>query len=349
MPKPQPPKKRVTIKDVAREAGVAFKTVSRVINNDTTVTTANREKIQAAIKQLNYRVDSSARNLRSNSSFTLGLIYDRLNAFYIVNIQNGAIKVCQETHYSLQILPLYDEKSLDATELAGIATSARISGFIITPPFSEKPDLIEGLREHKIPFVRIISNSDMSPDTADLVVQIDDYTIGKRLTEYLLELGHSRIAFLWGQVSHRTSIDRHRGFLAAMENSKTPINENYVLKGEYTYQSGYDRALKLFAQPTRPTAIITSNDDIAAGVIAAANRSGIKVPDDLSVIGIRNTPLAHQTFPRVTGFDLDAEELSATATRLLISHLSSQEDSERVINFKLQFNERESTAKPPEA
>lgn len=346
MSRPSKTAKRVTIKDVAREAGVSFKTVSRVINNDQTVKPQNRDRILAAIKKLNYRIDASARNLRSNSSFTLGIVYDRLNAIYIVNIQNGAIKVCQETNYGLQILPMADDRSLDADELAGIATSARISGFIVTPPFSESAALINGLIAHGIPFVSIVSNSNPGPESEGLSVQIDDFRIGRQLTEYLLRLGHRKIGFLWGQQSHRTSHDRYNGFVAAMKESGTGIDENFVLNGEYTFQSGFERTRKLLSLPVRPTAIIVSNDDIAAGAIAAANRMGVKVPDELSVIGISNSPIAHQSFPRLTGFDLDAEELSATATRLLISYLSSPDDCTKVVNIELQFVERESTARP---
>ncbi len=337
--------KRATIKDVAQVAGVSFKTVSRVINHDQTVNAHNRDSVLKAIKQLNYRVDTSARNLRSGSSHTLGLIYDRLNALYIVNIQNGAIRVCNERGYSLQILPLRDDITLDPAALAAHMGSAHLSGLIVTPPFSEMTNLVRDLRQRGVPLVRIISGSTDEPSPLTSAVQINDMVVGRELTRYLIDLGHRRIGFLWGQESHLTSIDRYRGYAAELEASGIAFRADYARKGEYTFASGFERTMALLALPERPTAIVASSDEIAAGAIVAATKSGVRVPEQLSVVGVRSSPLAHESWPSLTGFDLNAEELAAQATDLLISQLAARSATTKIVNFGLQFFERGSSAR----
>jgi len=341
--------KRVTIKDVAKLAGVSFKTVSRVVNKDLTVKGGNKEKVLTAIKELNYRMDSSARNLRSNSSFTLGLIYDSLNAFYIANIQNGVTNVCDEYHYGLQILPVQHNKNISVAELINISVSSRISGFIITPPFSENIELIEGLQENNIPFVRIISNG-ADNNTLSPLIHFDDVNVGAQLTEHLTDLGHKKIAFLWGQHSHRTSVARHEGYLNVLNKHAIPLTPSYVLAGEYTFQSGFERAKALLALSDRPTAIVASNDEIAAGAIAAASQSGIKIPEELSIVGVKSCPLGYQCWPQLTGIDLNAEDIASTAANVLISHLRQGDEKQGIvenIDFELDFVVRNSTAKVP--
>ena len=340
-------KKAVTIKDVAAAAGVSFKTVSRVINKDSTVREENREKVLRAVESLDYKVDLVARNLRSASSRILGLLYDRMNAFYIANIQNGAINVCEEYDYSLQILPVAHDQPPTVEELLELSSRSRLAGLILTPPFSEQADFVAGLHANGIPLVGIISKerADTEPETSALYT--NDVQVGAGLARYLIELGHKRIAFLWGQETHRSSIDRYKGYAQELAMSGLVVRDDYVKRGAYTFRSGYDRTIELLGLAEPPTAIIASSDEIAAGALAAAANMSLSVPSDLSVVCARNTPLGFDTWPDLTSYDLGTEALCASATRLLISELEDKASKPRMIKIDLAFHERGSSAPAP--
>ncbi|HEY1139759.1 MAG TPA: LacI family DNA-binding transcriptional regulator, partial [Lysobacter sp.] len=269
--------RRPTIKDVAASAQVSLKTVSRVINDEPSVQARTRERVRQAIAELGYQPDPSARSLRSAQSYAIGLIYDNPNPYYVIAVQNGVLSVCRETGYGLQIHPC-DSASPDlAKEIVSLVKHARLAGVVLAPPMSERHELVDELVAHGVKLVRIVSST-ADPQDGSACIYVDDRDAAYEITEHLIQLGHSRIGFLWGGKSHGSSWERYKGYEDALRDYGIGVDRELVVEGDYSFDDGFRGARRLLALPDRPTAIFGSNDEIAAGVLAAARSSGMNVP-----------------------------------------------------------------------
>ena len=336
-----------TIKDVARHAGVSLKTVSRVINHEAAVRNETREKVERAIAQLGYRPDPSARSLRSTHSFAIGLVYDNPNAHYVIDMQNGVLSACRERGFGLQIHPCDSSSPKLAEELVALVKRARLAGLVLAPPMSEQAPLIDTLKAHDIAFVRIISSRE-DPHDGVPCVYIDDRHAAYAITEHLIQLGHTRIGFLWGEPHHRSSPERYQGYADALKDYGIPLNKKLVLPGRYAFDDGFRGARKLLAlkEKERPTAIFGSNDEIAAGVLAAARSIGLDVPWDLSIAGFEDSPFSKQAWPALTTARQSTEEVGRHATLRLIRSLQQPAAEPASEGFMPELVVRGSTAPP---
>ena len=208
--------RRATIKDVAEKAKVSLKTVSRVINNEPSVMQATRARVLRAVAELDYEPDPSARNLRSGTTFVVGLVYDNPNPYHIIGVQNGVLAACRETGFGLQIHPCDSSSPLLAEELADWVQRSRLAGLVLTAPMSESAELIAALTAHNVRFVRIIAAT-QDPGDGQLCVHVDDREAAYEITEHLIQLGHQRIGFLWGGLAHRSSTERYLGYEQALK------------------------------------------------------------------------------------------------------------------------------------
>ncbi|MGH8116049.1 MAG: LacI family DNA-binding transcriptional regulator, partial [Rhodanobacteraceae bacterium] len=199
-----------TIRDVAAQARVSLKTVSRVINREDSVRAETRERVLRAIEQLNYRPDLSARSLRSAKAYAIGLVYDNPNPYYIIAMQEGALKACREMGFGLQIHPCNSKAPRLAEELRDLAHRSRLAGLVLAPPMSERAGLLRELVAYSVPLVRVISAAE-DPHDGFPCVFVDDRDAAHAITAYLIQLGHTRIGFLWGGKQHRSSPERYKG------------------------------------------------------------------------------------------------------------------------------------------
>ena len=309
-----------TIKDVAEQAGVSLKTVSRVINNEPSVHASTREKVQRAIDALGYRPDPSARSLRSTRAYAVGLVYDNPNAHYIISMQSGVLAACRKSGYGLQIHPCDSTSPRLADELVALVGNARLAGLVLAPPMSEQPELIRKLAAAKIPFMRVIS-ARQDPQDGYPCVYVDDRDAAYAITEHLIQLGHTRIGFLWGGRDHRSSPERYQGYEDALKDYGIVQDKKLVLPGRYAFDDGFRGARKLLALKDPPTAIFGSNDEIAAGVLAAARSSGLDVPWDLSIAGFEDSPFSKQSWPALTTARQNTEEIGRHAAQRLIAEI----------------------------
>ena len=311
---------RATIKDVAKRAKVSLKTVSRVINNEPAVQQRTRDKVLRAIEQLDYQPDLSARSLRSAQSFALGVVYDNPNAYYVISMQNGVLSVCRETGFGLQIHPCNSASPDLADELVELVKRSRLAGLVLAPPMSERMELIRFLSNSGIKLVRILSAAE-DPRDGYPCVYVDDRDAAYAITEHLIQLGHQRIGFLWGGEAHRSSPERFKGYESALKDYGIALNNRLIVHGDYSFDDGFRGARKLLALKERPTAIFGSNDEIAAGVLAAAKSSGLEVPYDLSIAGFEDSPFSKQSWPALTTAKQATEEIARQATLRLIAEL----------------------------
>jgi LacI family transcriptional regulator len=312
--------RRPTIKDVAERAKVSLKTVSRVINNEPSVMQGTRARVLRAIAELDYEPDPSARNLRSGTTFVIGLVYDNPNPYHIIGVQNGVLAACRETGFGLQIQPCDSTSPLLAEELAEFVQRSRLAGLVLTAPMSEREDLIAALTARGIALVRIIAATE-DPGEGPPCVYVDDKDAAYEITEHLIQLGHQRIGFLMGGPAHRSSTERHAGYEQALKDYGITLDKHLVIPGDYTFDDGFRGARRLLALREPPTAIFGSNDEIAAGVLAAANSTGMNVPYDLSIAGFEDSPFSRQSWPPLTTAKQATEDIAKHAARLLIARL----------------------------
>lgn len=314
--------RRTSINDVAKAAGVAIKTVSRVLNNEPNVREETRAQVLAAVKKLNYHPSLSARSLASRRSYLIGLVYDNPSATYTIEVQRGALARCREGKFLLLLHEVAGRGEELIKDILAFANRTHLDGLIITPPLSESVELIRTLDAEGPPFVRIAPNDfrHKSP-----YVDIDDESAAREMTEYLIGLGHRRIGFIIGRPGHHASGERLRGYKAALKAHRLPHVAEYVRQGDFLFDSGLDAARQLLALPKRPTAIFAANDDMAAGVLMAAHEMGVKVPAQLSVAGFDDAAIARTVWPPLTTVLQPTYELSYRAADLLLQYL--QDDS----------------------
>jgi LacI family transcriptional regulator len=310
--------RRTSINDVAKAAGVAIKTVSRVLNNEPNVRDETRAQVLAAVKRLNYHPSLSARSLASRRSYLVGLVYDNPSANYTIEVQRGALARCREGKFLLLLHEVAGRGDELIKDILAFANRTHLDGLIITPPLSESAELIRALDAEGPPFVRIAPNDlkHRSP-----YVDIDDEGAAREMTEYLIGLGHRRIAFIIGRPGHHASGERLKGYKAALKAHRIPYAAECVRQGDFLFDSGLDAARQLLAAPKRPTAIFAANDDMAAGALMAAHEMGVAVPAQLSVAGFDDAAISRTVWPPLTTILQPTYDLSYKAAELLLQTL----------------------------
>ena len=313
---------RATIDDVAKLAGVSIKTVSRVVNREPNVRASTQEKVANAIKSLNYRPNQSARDLASNHSRLIGLIYDDPSLFdipssgYIIRLQQGSLRACRAAHYELLIHPCNYRSKDVIGELHSLIEQARPAGMIIAAPLSNMPAIVEAIESTGTPCVRL------SPGTLDsekFSVATNDRDVCAEMTRYLASLGHRKIGFIKGHGKHKAVSLRYSGYKDGLKQSELPFDKDLVAAGDNSVKSGEQCALQLLEREDRPTAIFAANDDMAAGALRVAMRLGIKVPEQLSIAGCDDNSLARQLYPTLTTIRQPLAAMAERAATTLIA------------------------------
>ncbi len=320
-------RKKATINDVARLAGVSKKTVSRVINNSPSVHPQTRDEITEIIARIGFHPDPQARGLAFRRSFLIGLIYDNPNAQYVVNMQMGALDRLRGTGTELVVHPCDWHSETFISELREFLENQRPSGVIILPPIAEDRRLLDLLDELNVPRVCVTARAETSAGTsaADRAIVSRDDIGCAEAGAHIAALGHRRIGYIGGNLDYPSAHVRRRGFEAGLFAHGVTIAADLDETGDYSFDSGYAAARRLFNRPDRPTAIICANDEMAAGAYKAAYETGLRIPDDLSLIGFDDAPIADRLSPPLTTVRLPTREMARMAADLLISPEQSTE------------------------
>jgi LacI family transcriptional regulator len=335
---------KTTIADVARVAGVSVSTVSRVLNNEKYVRADKKKAVQDAVAKLQYQPNLYARSLAGDRSFLLGLIFDNVRGDYLFGMQRGAMVQCQKEGYHL-VVEQYNRDSPAAFEQ--FLDRLQLSGVILTSPACDDPEILRIISERRIPCVRIAPSA---PSEGMTSIVIDDYRAAYTMTNYLISLGHKEIGFIAGHPKHADAGERKRAFEAALADNGLSVNEDWIEEGLFTFESGLDCAVRILSQPKKPTAIFASNDEMAASVIAIADKLNIKVPDDLSVAGFDDLTLASFVCPPLTTIHQPVVEMAAAAVaRLMEMRDNPQLDWREPVTLASKFILRKSTAAPRSA
>ncbi|MBU4434056.1 MAG: LacI family DNA-binding transcriptional regulator [Alphaproteobacteria bacterium] len=330
---------KITIHDVARQSGVSIKTVSRVLNREPNVKADTRDRVQAAVAALHYRPNISARSLAGSKAYLIGVFFDNPSPGYITDVQLGAIARCREEGYHLIVEPIDSTAADLEAQIAPMLATLRMDGVILTAPVCDHPVVLAALEREGVPYVRISPGGELDRSAS---VGMDDRLAAYEMTKHLIGLGHSDIGFIMGHPDHGASRARHQGFMAAMADSGLTVRSERVEQGYFSFRSGFEAAERLLGGEDRPTAIFASNDDMALGVMAVANRLRLNVPETLSVAGFDDTPGAKVVWPQLTTVRQPISAMAGAAADMLLNGVTWEEGDappSKLLDFELVIRE----------
>lgn len=311
---------RATIKDVAREAGVSINTVSRALNGKPDVNSETKRLVLEAAERLKYTPNKLARGLRSNKTGVIGVIVaDIANPFFSAVVK-GMGKAAKELGYSI-ILQDTGENYKNEEEAIQIMISEQVDGLLITPVQTEKRS-IHMLQESGIPFVLVARHfNDLDTD----YVVADDVQGGYLATAHLIEKGHEKIAFINGPAYNSSAIERFQGYKKALEEHDIELNEKLMRNGALTMEDGYTygKALLMDHDP-QPTALFTFSDFVALGAMKAVHELGLRIPDDIAIVGYDDIDFAFCLESPLTTIRFPKREIGEEAISVVEKKIDGQ-------------------------
>jgi LacI family transcriptional regulator len=306
-----------TVKDVARLAGVAPITVSRVINNADYIRDDTRERVMAAINQLGYVPNKVARSLRSNQTSMLALVLTDITNPFFTTVARGVEDAANAAGFNL-ILCNTDESEAKQENYLQILLERRVDGILLVPACSnlEPVQLIQRL---DIPVV--VLDRQLPGRLAD-VVRCDSEGGAYQLTRLLIQNGHNQIAILSGPSSVSTAEDRVKGYQRALREFGLELLDEFVYYGQFTLESGYQMTQQALNAIPRPTALLAGNNFIAIGALKALKDLHLSVPEDIAVVGFDDLPSTIVVDPILTAAAQPAYEMGRQGAELLLSRLT---------------------------
>ena len=265
--------------------------------------------------ELGYSPNIAARRLASNSAFAIGLLFGSAPGEYFPQIILSILDHGMRQGYTVLVAEFTPFDARSRAYVLGLLTRKHIDGLILTPPCDNDLELLQQLVKLKTPFVRL---TPADPSSNLPYVSAEDRLGARGMTEYLHGLRHRDIAFALGDPDHHASLDRFEGFRGAMRKAKIALNRDWMRRADFTFEGGIRAGAELLSLSPRPTAIFACNDESAAGVLVAAHERGLRIPEDLSVVGFDDFPSARKTYPALTTVRQDLAEISGKATRLLL-------------------------------
>ena len=305
--------------DVAKHAGVSLKSVSRVLNNEPHVQEKLRDKVMESVRELGYVPSASARSLRSRRSYCINIVSHSLNSSFVHAVQFGALQACQNAGYRMTVSMLDLHNAEDASYLADwcdeLVRVGKPDGAILVPPISDNHEINAAISERDISIVRIGPN-DIKDDNA--TVLIDDRAAARDITEHLISLGHERIGFVRGKEEQGATHERYLGYRDALYAAGIELDKALVMPGLFDFETGLAAGDRFLEMKQRPSAVFAANDDMAAGVLVAAHRHGVSVPEALSIVGFDDSEIAEKMWPALTTIRQPLLALGARAMEVLI-------------------------------
>lgn len=335
----------VTIKDVAREAAVSGSTVSHVINGTRYVSPETAQRVEAAIARLGFRPSGVAQALKGGRTCAIGMVVTSSTNPFFAELIHAVETACFARGYSLILCNSEDDSEKFQTYLDTLR-SKRIDALVILSA-NAKPGLTARLAAKAGVPVVAIDEEDAGPATS---VVDDSLTGGALAARYLTGYGFFRIACVSGPESHPRSAIRLRGFSEGLAEAGLSLDPGLVIRSDLSVSGGYRAMRTLLALPDekRPQAVFCFNDVMAFGALSAAQEQGLRVPEDISVMGYDDIELAAFTAPALTTIRQPVSELGQEAARIIIDHLESGETMPGLIKLQPQLARRRSVGRPPE-
>lgn len=300
----------VTIKDVAREAGVSVASVSRALNGHRGVTPETTERIREIAARLRYVPHVAARSLITRRTHTIGALLPDLHGEFFSELIRGIDLAARARGLHLLVSSSHD--SIEEAAAALRAMQGRVDGLLILSPRIDAAFLRANLPE-SLPAVLL--NSAVR-DSAFGVLNIDNYTGAYAMTRHLLRMGHRSVAFIAGPPGNFDAQERERGYRDAMERH-APGVPLVLAAGDFSEESGHAAALELLARPSRPRAVFAANDMMAVGCMYACKEAGLRIPKDIALAGFDDIPIARHLTPPLTTVQVRIAELGRSALERL--------------------------------
>ncbi len=327
-----PFEKQVTIKQVAKEAGVSPQTVSRVVNNHPDVSPETRQRVQQVINRLSYQPSLIARTLIQGRSRTLGVVGTGLEYYGPSRTLSGIEKQADELGYTLQLGLIRQPERGDVAQLWRDLLSRHVEGIVWAVP--EIGDNRKWLQQVNGGLMLPVVFLSMYPDPSLSVVAVDNRSGGKMATNHLLVQGYGRIGLITGPMNWWEARQRRQGWEDALEEMRLPIDENLVVEGDWTPFSGELGLRRLLDQCPDVEAVFVCNDQMALGALRTARQLGRRVPEDLAVVGFDDVPESAYFHPPLSTVRQDMVEVGRYAVRELCRLIEAGQETQPVVQSR---------------
>ncbi len=340
-------RKQATLTDIARRSGVATMTVSRVVNRSGYVSEETREKVLAVVKEMNYRRNGVARNLKRQRTDTVGLVIGDISNPYATELANAVRETLALRGYNLFICISEHSAEEDIAAFESLADH-NVDGIIVaTRSNTEGDEKLRSIAESSMAVV--VVGRDLVHEQIDSVAT-DNFAGGFEATRHLIDLGHKRIAFLGAVYENRSTLKRLQGYLEALEQHGFEVDERLItggsttkfdVPGYSTEKIGYEGMKRLLSLPNAPTAVFARNDFTAVGAMTAVKEAGLSIPQDIAIVGFDDTPMAVHTMPSLTTVRQPMRLQGKLAAEMLLKRIAANDlgRSEKILGCELIIRE----------
>jgi LacI family transcriptional regulator len=333
----QKKKRTVTIQDVAKTAGVSVSTVSRVLNGKVDVASDTQDRILSVIDDLGFTTNLAARSMRSHKKNLVGLIMPDIAYPFAIEVMKGVNRAIAESEFDLLVYTTGDVRksgrAFHEQKYVSLLTNSISDGVVIVAPVAGEFNID----------APIVSIDPLASNPNYPAVHATNYVGATNAMDYLLSLGHKRIGFISGRAELESSNRRLKGYMESLEKAGLPIDAKLIASGDYTTETGVSGARQLLALDKPPTAIFASNDQMAMGVFQVAEELGMRIPDDLSVVGFDN--ITESKYMGLTTVDQFISEMGYVATQMLIKLINGAPLEDQTYRMQTQLVVRSSCRK----
>jgi LacI family transcriptional regulator len=329
----------ITIYDVAREANVSMATVSRVVNGNPNVKPVTRKKVLEVIERLGYRPNAVARGLASKKTTTVGVVIPDISNIFFAELARGIEDIATMYKYNI-ILSNSDQNKDKELHLFNTMLGKQVDGIVFMSG-NITPDHVAEFEKSPVPIVLAgsIEESEKIPS-----VNIDYEQATYDSVKEFIDRGHKHIAFVIGPLYEPDITGKKlNGYKKALAEANIPFNEEFIIEGDYSYDSGIEAFEKLLELPNRPTAILVGADEMALGVVHGAEDKGYRIPDDFEVITSDNTRLSLMVRPQLTTIVQPLYDIGAVAMRLLTKLMNKEKVTDHIVVLPHRIEHRQST------
>ena len=329
--------KYITLKMVAKRAGVSVNTASRAINNKPDINLETKKRVLQIAKELGYIRNAAAVALRTKKTGTIGVVIaDNRNPFY-AEVLNGMEEAAREKNYHI-ILANTQRDYRKEEEAINLLLAKRVDGLLITP-VQDKDDDIKNLIDANIPFV--VVGRDFKNIEVDAIYN-DEVKGGFLATEYLIKKGHKRIALINGFLYKSPAKGRSEGYKKALNKYRIPLDESLISVGDINIEDGHERTKQMLEKDLNFTAIFVYNDMMAFGAMQAIKEKGLRIPEDIGLVGYDDIPFSSLISPALTTIRLKKQELGAESVKLLLSRINGNRKITKKVMLGVELQIRES-------
>ncbi|WP_017000034.1 LacI family DNA-binding transcriptional regulator [Mammaliicoccus lentus] len=332
---------KISIYDVAKLANVSQSTVSRVLNNYPYIKPETKQKVLNAIKELGFSPNEIARGLANNKTNTIGLIIENISNSFYSETAHIILREARKYNYEVIIIDSESDKENFKKSIDSLMAK-RVDGIIVASTRMTN-DIIVNLIDKNFPIITY--NRRIYKDGYNSHVVLDNFLGANMAIEHLVKLNHKRIAYISGPLRYSTFYDRLQGFLSSINTYNLEVDEEIMYMDKLEYKKVYDFAKKLMNSDNPPTAYFSSTDNMALAVMEAAVSEGLKIPEDISVIGCDDIDISGNSFIQLTTIAQQKEKMATLTIEKLMKKISDKSNEEKVdIVIKPQLKLRKTTA-----